>query len=98
MSNFNARADLHRTEMRPIKFGQKIVPSPRYLRSDSVTDCVNAVMAKREPDRVLYSMTVPLEAGFGKDTLDYWDIQAISKRPDFPKEADDIRAARNQSV
>jgi hypothetical protein len=85
MSNFNAPADLHRTEMKPRIFGRKVSPGPRYLRSTTLAECVNAVMAKREPDRVIYSITVPLEAGFGKTELHYRDIEAISKRADFPR-------------
>jgi hypothetical protein len=42
-------------------------------------------MAEREPDRLIYSITVPLEAGFGKTELYYNDIEAISKRSDFPR-------------
>lgn len=84
MSNFNSPADLHITEMKPRILGQKISHGPRYLRSATFAECVNAVMAKREPDRLIYSITVPLEAGFGKTELYYRDIEAISKRPDFP--------------
>ena len=85
MSDFNARADLHRTEMRLPRFGQKNSPGPRYLRSATLAECVNMVMAKRPPDRVIYSITVPLEAGFGKTELYHRDIEAISERPDFPQ-------------
>jgi hypothetical protein len=84
MSDFNAKADLHRVEMNAPKPGTKIT-SPRLVHSGTVVECIKKVMAKREPDRVLYSMTVPLEAGFIKAVLDYRDIEAISQRPDFPR-------------
>jgi hypothetical protein len=84
MSDFNAKADLHRVEMTNSKLGTKI-PPPRVVHSGTVVECINKVMAKREPDRVLYSMTVPLEAGFIKALLDYCDIEAISQRADFPR-------------
>jgi len=41
-------------------------------------------MAKREYQET-YFMTVPLEAGFIKNELGYFDIKTISHRPDFPK-------------
>jgi hypothetical protein len=84
MPNYGAIADLHRYEMRPMRFGAKISPGPRYLRSLSMKDCVKQVMSKRPSDAHTYSIIVPLEAGFGKDILNYWDIEAISQRPDFP--------------
>jgi hypothetical protein len=84
MPNYDAIADLHRLEMRPMRVGQKITPGPRYLRSLPMKDCVKQVMSKRPPDAHTYSITVPLEAGFGKDVLNYWDIEAIARQPDFP--------------
>jgi hypothetical protein len=88
MSNFDARADLHRSEMRQVRLGEKNSPVPRYLRSATLAECVAEVMAMRETDRVIYSITVPLEAGFGKTELYYPDIEAIAQRPDFPATAD----------
>jgi len=85
MPNYEAIADLHRLEVRPIRFGEKNSLGPRYLRSLPIKECVNQVMSKRPPDAHTYSITVPLEAGFGKDVLNYWDIEAISQRPDFPR-------------
>lgn len=84
MSDFNAKADLHRVEMTASKPGTKIA-SPRLIHSGTVVECIQKVMAKREPDRVLYSMTVPLEAGFVKAVLNYRDIETISQRSDFSK-------------
>lgn len=85
MPNYEATADLHMYQMNPVRFGQKLKPGPLYLRSDNIVTCISHVMSKREPDAHLYSITLPLEAGFGKDTLYFRDIQAISKRPDFPR-------------
>ncbi len=87
MSDFNALADLHRVEMNAATWGRPIKPGPRYLETAPLAQCVNKVMGKRQADRVLYSITVPLEAGFIKDVLDYRDIEAISKRADFPHSA-----------
>jgi len=38
----------------------------------------------------LYSIVVPLEAGFGTNELHYRDIETISKRPDFPRDVKEI--------
>ena len=84
MPNYDTIAELHRLEMRPLRLGQKNSPGPRYRRRLPMKECVNQVMSKRPPDAHTYSITVPLEAGFGKDVLNYWDIEAISQRPDFP--------------
>ena len=84
MPDFNANADLHRCEMTDREEGKKLT-GPRFLETAPVYKCVNRVMDKREADGILYSMTVPLEAGFGKTELQYHDIEAISKRPDFPR-------------
>jgi hypothetical protein len=85
MPDFNAAADLHRVEASPARWGHPIKPSPRYLETAPVAQCVNRVMGKRQADRVIYSITVPLEAGFGKQVLDYRDIEDIAACPDFPK-------------
>lgn len=84
MPNYDATVDLHRLEVRPVRFGGKNSPGPRYLCSLPLKEGINYVMSKREPDALTYSITLPIEAGFGKDTLNFWDIRAISKRPDFP--------------
>jgi hypothetical protein len=84
MSNFNAKADLHMVEMTGHKLGTKNTAS-RLIHSGTVVECAKKVMAKDELERALYSMTVPLEAGFIKAVLDYRDIEAISQRPDFPR-------------
>jgi hypothetical protein len=85
MSDFNARAELHRLEMTRSEFGRKLPTSRRLVYSGTVTECVSKVMGKRDPDRCLYSMTVPLEAGFGADALHHDEIEAIFRRADFPR-------------
>ena len=85
MPHFSAKAELYRTEVRLTRFGQKNSPGPRYPRPGPFLELVKTVMAEREPDRLIYSITVPLEAGFGKTELYYNDIEAISKRSDFPR-------------
>jgi hypothetical protein len=85
MPNFDATADLHRLEMTTPIYGQKNRPGPRWLESGKASDLMSKVVAKREADQPVYSITVPLEAGFGKDTLHFRDIQEFAKHPDFPK-------------
>jgi hypothetical protein len=85
MPNYNAPAELHRFEMTNVQWGKKNSPGPRFLRSMTVMDGVKTVMAKREADRQIYSITTSLEAGFGKEVLAYQDIEAISQRTDFPR-------------
>jgi hypothetical protein len=84
MSDFNALAELHRLEMtRPDP--TKALSGPRMVHTGTVAECVRKVMAKREPDRQIYSMTVKLEAGFGGPTLHYREIEQTARRADFPK-------------
>jgi hypothetical protein len=85
MSDFNASAELHRVEMNDARWGEPIKTSPRMVHTGTVVECVTRVMGKRDPDRRIYSMTVGFEAGFGKEVLEYNDIEAISGRPDFPR-------------
>jgi non-canonical (house-cleaning) NTP pyrophosphatase len=83
MSDFNARADVYCHVVKPIIGHHPILP-PKPIYSETIAKCVNWVMAKREHQET-YFMTVPLEAGFIKKELDYFDIKAISQRPNFPK-------------
>jgi hypothetical protein len=85
MPSYNAPAELHRFEMTNIHLGAKLNPGPRFLRSTTMVDGVKTVMAKRQADRQIYSITTSLEAGFGKQVLTYQDIEAISQRADFPR-------------
>jgi hypothetical protein len=85
MPNFNATADLHRLEMRTPIHGQKTRPGPCWLESGKASDLMRKVVAKREADQPVYSITVPLEAGFGKDVLNFRDIQEFAEHPDFPR-------------
>jgi len=83
--DFNANADLHQTVMTIPIYGQKNRPGPRWLESGKVGDLMNRVLNKHEPHQALYSITVPLEAGFGKDVLHFRDMQDFAKHPNFPK-------------
>ena len=82
MSDFNAKADVYCTQVQPAGGHRPILP-PKLVHSGTVAECIRWVMAKREY-REIYSMTVPLEAGFIKAELDYRDIEAIYRRHDFP--------------
>jgi hypothetical protein len=85
MADFNALAELHRLEMSPLD-QTKSLSGPRMVHTGTVAECVRKVMAKRDPDRAPYSMTVKLEAGFGGPSLGYLEIEDISHRADFPKQ------------
>jgi len=83
MSNFNAKADVYRQEMKsPARDG--VIPQRKPVHSGTIVQCVKWIMDKRHDYPETYSMTVPLESGFQKCELDYRDIEAISKRSDFP--------------
>ena len=66
MPDFNAAADLHQTVMRTPVLGAKLDPRPRYLESGKVSDLMKKVLAKRDGDRPIYSITVPRELASGK--------------------------------
>jgi hypothetical protein len=85
MPNYNAPAELHRFEMSTSTFGSRINPGPRFLRAGSFVEFANFVMAKREPDAHLYSITTGLEAGFQKTEFRYQDIVKLYNEPDFPR-------------
>ena len=53
MSDFNARAELHRVEMTTARMGQPIPRSPRFIYSGTVVDCVSKVMGKRRAAGIL---------------------------------------------
>ena len=84
MPDFNATADLHQTVMRTPIPGAKLDPRPRYLESGKVSELMKKVLGKRGGDRPIYSITVPLEAGFGKEVLDFRDIEDLA-HPLVPK-------------
>jgi len=83
MSDFNAHADVYCHVVKPTTGHQPMLP-PKPVHSGTVAECIKWVMAKREYQET-YFMTVPLEAGFIKNELGYFDINTISHRPDFPK-------------
>jgi hypothetical protein len=66
-------------------YGQKNRPGPRWLESGKASDLMRKVVAKREADQPICSITVPLEAGFGKGTLNFRDIHEFATHPNFPK-------------
>lgn len=84
MPDFNATGDLHQTMMRAPILGAKLDPRPRWLENGKVSDLMKKVLAKHSGDQPIYSITVPREAGFAKDILDFRDIRTLAQRPDFP--------------
>jgi hypothetical protein len=84
MSNFDMPANVYMVNGRQAGGHRPLTPS-RTVHSGTVTECVRWVMAKIHDYPETYSMTVPLEAGFIKGELSYQEIEAISKRSDFPK-------------
>jgi hypothetical protein len=84
MSDFSAQADVYRLEAKsPAK--DRVIPQQKPVHSGTIAQCVKWVMDKRHDYPETYSMTVPLEAGFIGRTLGYREIEAMSKRPDFPQ-------------
>ena len=83
MPDYNATAQVYRHEAKGGRH-QYIAP-PQPIRSGPVAECMKWVVAKGNDYPETYFMTVPLEAGFIKSELTYRDIEAISKRPDFPQ-------------
>jgi hypothetical protein len=84
MSDYNAPADLHRHKMSAVRKGKAIPSSHRRIHSGPFVECSKMFMATAAPERVLYSITVALKAGFGKNFLEHADIEAITRRADFP--------------
>jgi hypothetical protein len=85
MPNYDAHADLHRLEMNTVNPGHPNHPGPHFLHDGKFSDLVKKVMAKREPDAQLYSITTDLEAGFQRTVFNYLDIVDVYNRPDFPR-------------
>jgi hypothetical protein len=84
MYNFKARGDLHRLQVHAVQLGNKM-PSPQFLCPGEVGDLISKVMAKREPDRVLYSITIGPDFGMDASVLHYRDIEQLYNSPHFPK-------------
>lgn len=84
MSNFNAHAEVYRAAVRHATNHEPILP-PKPIHTGTVTECVRYVMTRHDGYPLTYSMRLPLEAGFQTNELHYRDIEAISKRPDFPR-------------
>jgi len=83
MSDFNAHAEVHRAAVRHRGGYHPILPSPP-IHTATAIECFRYVLTKHDGYPQTYSVRVPLEAGFGTDELSYSEIEAISKRPDFP--------------
>ena len=83
MPNLNARADVYcHGGINVGKF--QPLPQPEPVHSGTIADCVQWVLKNHQGYPNLYNLVIPLEAGFQKNELYYPDIEAISKRPDFP--------------
>jgi hypothetical protein len=83
MSDFSARAEVYRAVMKA-PTGHRFMPLATPVHSGTVAECISWVIRKHDGYPETYSMRVPLEAGFQTNELHYRDIEAISKRPDFP--------------
>jgi hypothetical protein len=83
MSDFDAKAEVYRTTVQHSGGHRRILPQPP-IHAGSVAECISWVMTKHDGYPDAYSMRVPLEAGFQTNELHYRDIEAISKRADFP--------------
>jgi hypothetical protein len=89
MPNFNARADVYcHCGTNVAKF--QPLPQPKPVHSGTITKCIRWIMKHHQGYPALYSIVVPLEAGFGTNELHYRDIETISKRPDFPRDVKEI--------
>jgi len=89
MPNFNAQADVFcAVRLRVPKF--QPIPSPKPVHSGTITDCIQWIMTHHQGYPDLYSMVVPLEAGFETNEMHYRDIETISKRADFPRNTKEI--------
>lgn len=84
MSNFNAHAEVYRTAVR-YAVGHQPISAPSPIHTGPAGECFRYVLTKHDGYPKTYSVRVPLEAGFGTDELSYDDIEAISKRADFPR-------------
>jgi hypothetical protein len=83
MPNFNATAEVYCDGVNSVGKFQPI-PQRKPIHSGTIEECVRWVM-KHHQGSDLYGLAIPLEAGFQTNDLRYRDIEAISKRPDFPK-------------
>jgi hypothetical protein len=84
MPNFNATAEVYCHGV--INVGKfQPIPQRKSIHSGTIDQCVRWVMKNHQGYPALYRMEVPLEAGLQKTELHYDEIEALSKRPDFPK-------------
>ena len=84
MPNFNAQADVYFHGGRHTPKFQPILP-PKTIHTATIADSVKWIMKNHHGYPDLYSLVIPLEAGFQTTELHYRDIEVLSKRPDFPR-------------
>jgi len=85
MPNFSAHADVYcHGGINVGKF--QPIPAPKPVHSGTITECVTWVMKHHQGYPDLYSMVIPLEAGFQTNELHYPDIAAIAEQC-FPQSA-----------
>jgi hypothetical protein len=83
MPDFEANAEVYRVAVRYPSGPRPILASPP-VHVGSAAECFVYVLTKHDGYPKTYSVRVPLEAGFGTDELSYDEIEALSKRSDFP--------------
>ena len=82
MPNFDVEAEVYKMVMRDPGFPQKLPHSP--IRVGPLAETIQWVLKNHDDYPQSYKLRVPLEAGFQTTELHYSEIEAISKRPDFP--------------
>jgi len=83
MPNYNAQAHVYCHGGVNVEKFQRI-PRAKPIHSGTIAECVKWVMKNHQGYPDIYSMTIPLDAGFQTNELYYREIEALSKRPDFP--------------
>jgi hypothetical protein len=83
--NWDASAELFWQAKRPSKRKGKPRPSTRCILTAPLYECVRQVVARSPDERPQYSIKVSGEAGIGKTSLDYRDVEALAWRVDYPE-------------
>jgi hypothetical protein len=83
--NFNAKAELHRLEMKPVAPGFPKLTSPSVVLSGTLEQCIRKVMERPKHDRDGYSIQVDPDANLVKTHLGVEDIEHLHNHPEFPK-------------
>jgi hypothetical protein len=84
MSDFNAPAEVHDVGRMTIGLHKPMTPPPPIYKG-TVVECVRWIIAKKHDYPETHILRVPLEAGFIKQEHSYKEVEAIYRRPDFPK-------------